>query len=126
MIFSKRYELGKQLDEWCEDHNVCKEGMGYLSALHALGYTTDTRVSDSSQVACSATLGRITYDACATCLNHDGCMDEPDVAQSYLYADLDAHKIMCRNHKPNSGLSRKLSTYAPVWGCNNGKHQRRR
>jgi hypothetical protein len=38
MIFSKRMELGKQLDEWCEEHNAVKKGMNYLSALNAMGY----------------------------------------------------------------------------------------
>ena len=38
MIFSKRMELGNQLNEWCEEHNCVKEGLGYVTALDALGY----------------------------------------------------------------------------------------
>ena len=38
MIFSKRRCLGADLDELCENHNVMKNGMGYLSALQAMGY----------------------------------------------------------------------------------------
>ena len=58
MIFSKRYELGQRLDEWCEEHNVCKEGMGYISALHSLGYTIGKQ-APSGTTAASAETGRL-------------------------------------------------------------------
>jgi len=48
MIFSERYELGQRLEEWVNENGVAVCGMGYISAITALGYTIDKRVSDSS------------------------------------------------------------------------------
>lgn len=38
MSFSERYELGQRLEKWVNENGVAVCGMGYISALNALGF----------------------------------------------------------------------------------------